>query len=43
MAQKYINEAYKMKQLMDMTPLGILSIDERGTITACNVTYAQLF
>lgn len=41
MAQKYINEAYKMKQLMDMTPLGILSIDERGTIIACNATYAQ--
>lgn len=43
MAQKYINEAYKMKQLMDMTPLGILSIDERGTITACNATYAQFY
>jgi len=43
MAQKYINETYKMKQLMDMTPLGILSIDERGTITACNATYAQFY
>jgi len=43
MAQKYVNEAYKMKQLMDMTPLGILSIDERGTITACNTAYSQLY
>ncbi len=43
MAQKYINESYKMKQLMDMTPLGILSIDERGTITACNATYALYY
>lgn len=42
MAQKYIHEANKMKQLMDMTPLGILSIDERGTITAVNAAYARL-
>lgn len=42
MAQKYVNEAYKMKQLMDMTPLGIMSIDERGTVTAVNKAYAAL-
>lgn len=43
MAHKYLNEAYKMKQLMDMAPLGILSVDEKGTITACNTTYAQYY
>lgn len=40
---QYHQEAQKMKQLIDATPLGVMSVDKMGNVTAINDMMLRLF
>lgn len=43
LSQQFRQEAQKMKQLIDATPLGVMSVDKMGNLTAINDMMLRLF
>lgn len=43
MSNQYLQEARKMKQLIDATPLGVISVDRNGYLTDLNEMMLRLF
>ncbi|OPA75807.1 hypothetical protein BVG16_19710 [Paenibacillus selenitireducens] len=43
LSQQFHQEAQKMKQLIDATPLGVMSVDKMGNLTAINDMMLRLF